>query len=447
MKKRITGIIVTLLVLVAVVAGCSTTMGSVSNDKIKINKYKGLEIPKSAMSAEVTDQEVEAEVNSRLETSSTYVEKKGKIAEGDMVKLDTQVMVGDKAVETLAATDAQIRIGEDYFSFGQAFDNALIGHEKGDKLKEKVKLPDTAGSEYAGKDAVVHVTIKGVGEMKAATLDEEWLKANGDGAKTKEEYYAKVKEERQAIREESLKSGRRYEVVNALVKECEFVKEPTDCIQQMYQSYMDSYEAQAQASGLSLDDYIKNVVGKERSEVEADLKETCANTIKEEYALDLIAETEQITVSEEEMKKEVERLMKDYGFTDENSFFNAFSEDSVKKYLVQTKTIDFLLDNAVEVDPAELKDNSSEVQSTETKTDAPSQGTEDATQEVTPSSDAGNGVSSAAETAGGAAGEAVEDAGAAAISDSDKKEEQKAPAKEEQKTSADEKQTMVEEKK
>lgn len=389
--------IVALLVVVGLLAACSGTdlTGGISNEYIKIKKYKGLEIPKSQVGTTVTDEEVEMEVKARLQSSSssTYEKKKDPIALGDMVKLDVDVIVDGKAVKDLAAKDTQINVGEDYLGYGQNFENALVGHKVGDKIKVTVQLPETAGEKYTGKEAEVQATIKSVEEVKQAEMTDEWLKANGDGAKTKEEYYANIKKYLQDLRDQSVKSAQRYEVIKALVKECEFVDSPVQTgetaapesstenkqahnpkqeVEDLYNNYMQLYETEAKAANQSVEDYLKNMTGKEAGQVKKELKETCDSTIKERYALELICEKEQIALTDEEFNTEVEKVMKENYFTDKSAFLQTYGEDNVRKYILDNKTIDFLLDNAVEVDSAEEATTAAGTQAEgETKVDEP----------------------------------------------------------------------------
>ena len=148
-------------------------------------------------------------------------------------------------------------------------------------------------------------------------------------------------------------------VMEALVKNCEFVKEPTEEIDTLYKSQMSPYETAAQSAGKDLDAYLEEQTGKSADEVKKMVRESCIKQIKQQHALKLIAEKEKMTIEDDEFSSEVADLAIDYNFQDSESFLKAYGEDKIKEYLMNKKVVKFLVDNAVESDKVSKDDFSS----------------------------------------------------------------------------------------
>jgi trigger factor len=110
MKKILSLMLVGIMTLTMLV-GC----GSVSNDNIKIKKYKGLEVEK-VVTADVTDEDVEASIKSDLETLATTEEIKNRPAQkGDIVVIDFVGKENGVEFEGGSGKDTRLELGTGAF--------------------------------------------------------------------------------------------------------------------------------------------------------------------------------------------------------------------------------------------------------------------------------------------------------------------------------------------
>ena len=144
---------------------------------MKIGNYKGLNIGKPEY-VKVTKEEVEKEINALLASKISTKEKDGKSALGDIVTIDFEGFIGDKAFEGGKGSNYDLELGSN--SFIPGFEDALVGYEKGANVDVNVTFPeDYHAPELAGKASVFKCYIHSVKEKVDAVLDDEFAKSFG----------------------------------------------------------------------------------------------------------------------------------------------------------------------------------------------------------------------------------------------------------------------------
>ena len=111
----------------------------------------------------------------------------------------------------------------------------------------------------------------------------------------------------------------------------------------------EQYSYYAQMYGMEIDDFFKQMFGMSS-------KEVAKTTATQEMAINLIAEKEELTISDKAYEEGVKELASQYGYEDTEEFVKAYSEEGIRKALLQEKVGKFLVDNAVQVEPKEDKE-------------------------------------------------------------------------------------------
>lgn len=153
---------------------------------VKLKDYDHIEI--DYVDPEVSEQEIESEIQNYLKKDYMLLPKEGPVAKGDMVKFDFKGYIDDKPFEGGEAKDYELEIGSGQFIPG--FEDGMIGMKAGDKKSINVKFPkDYFEKKYAGKPAKFDVTIKEVSTIKKPKIDEAYLtKLNLPNVKTLEAF-------------------------------------------------------------------------------------------------------------------------------------------------------------------------------------------------------------------------------------------------------------------
>ena len=337
MKKRILACIVAACTVLSLV-GCG---GEIKNDKIKITQYKGLEVDK-VESAEVTDEDVEASIQSTLYTLSTTNEITDRPAqEGDEVTIDYAGKVDGVAFDGGTAEDQTITIGEGKFIDG--FEEQIIGHNIGETFDINVTFPEGYSEELGGKDAVFTITLDKIVERIIPELTEELLPQLSTTATTLDGYRAEVKKDLETSNAESAKSELEQLIWNSLIENCVIETYPEDKMKEVTSNIESQFTYMASYYGMEVSALIENYYG-------ITLEEMAQNLIKQEFAVELIAEKEKLTLTAADYDKGLADYAEQYGYDDVEEFEEMVGKEELQKTLLQKRVGEFLMENCKQVE-------------------------------------------------------------------------------------------------
>jgi trigger factor len=345
MKKRLTAVVAGICAL-SLLGGCAS--GAISNDNITIKKYKGLEVEKVEQIA-VTDEDVEMSIQSDLETLATKTEVTDRAAQlGDIATIDFEGKKDGVAFEGGAGTDYELELGSGQFIDG--FEDGVVGHKIGETFDLDLTFPEDYGSQdLAGQAVVFTVTLKGLQQKNVPELTVDILEQLGTKATTIEEYKAQIRSDLEVSNKETAESTLLASVWEALVDQCEVKKFPEGMLDDYVKNLKEQYSYYAQMYGMEIEEFFKQIFGMSAEEV-------AKTTATQELAINLIAEKEGLNISDKEYKEGMKELASQYGYEDTEEFIKAYTEDGIRKALLQEKVGKFLVDNAVQVEPKEDKE-------------------------------------------------------------------------------------------
>ena len=329
MKKKI----VTLLSLVCASAmlltGCA---GEISNEYITISKYKGVEVEHSG-ATEVTDEDIQAEIDNLLEMYTTTEKITGRPAkDGDTVVIDYVGKIDGKTFEGGSAEDSELTLGSN--SFIEGFEEGIVGHKIKDSFDLELKFPDDYWSEeYAGKDVVFSVTLKGIVKKIVPELTDELVQEISETSKTVEEYKAELRtslEEYYAgLAYESLLTG----AWAAVVENTTVATYPTEELQAIIERYNAQYTQMAEMNGMKFDEFLQVHFQMDEETYNAELSNAAKEQLRDKMMTDLIIEKGKVDVSEEKLNEKYTEYAQYYGYG---------SVDELKTALEEAGTLDML---------------------------------------------------------------------------------------------------------
>lgn len=348
-KKRMTGLICA--VLAASLVGCG---GKPSNEYITIEKYEGLEVEK-AEPPEVTDDMVESYVDKALSYYQDRVEVTDRPAqEGDTVNMDYSGSFDGEAFPGGTDTGSELVLGSGRFIGATeeyaGFEEQIVGHGVGEEFDITVQFPDPYKSnpDYAGRVAVFHVKLNGIYQMVMPELTDDWVKENGNGAQTVDEYREEVRA--------GLAEDAKYEahqntvnaVFNALLPNINVKSYPEGEVEKQVEVLKNQYSAYAQVYGVDLDTFIENYTDISKEEFIKQMQTAAENYVKIQLACELIAEEQKLESDGDEYEKDVAELAKTVGYDDVELFKQSYDEEMIKRTVMQEKVAAYLLENSVE---------------------------------------------------------------------------------------------------
>ncbi len=340
MKKKILTFL-TAICIGATVIGCGS--GPISNDKITIKQYKGLEVDKVEVVA-VTDEMIQSSINSTLQTLATETEITDRaVKDGDVVLIDYSGKRDGVAFDGGTAENQTLVIGSG--SFIDGFEDGIIGHEIGDEFDLNLTFPDPYPNNpnLAGVEVVFTVKLNGITERVYPELTDDLVKEISETATTVDEYKAEVKESLEVSNKESAEYVLQESVWEALSKQCTVKKYPEDRKQEIMDSISSQYSYYAAYSGMEVDEFVKAQFG-------LTLEEMAESTIKQDYAVELIAQKENLKVSENDYKEGLEKYADQFGYSDTTEFEEAVGKDNLENVLLQEKVTNWLVENCKQVE-------------------------------------------------------------------------------------------------
>jgi len=269
-----------------------------------IEGYKDVAVAKP--SVEVTEEEFQAELGQLRESRATIepVEEDRTIADGDWAEISYTGQIegtpeGEPAPEPIKGENAMVEIGGK--DTVEAFTNALRGAKPGQELKAEVIYPaDYAEKKLAGKTVAYDVEVKAIKKRTLPELNDEFAKELGHyenlaGLEASvREYLANRK--RRSVEAET--KGRLFE---ALAAKFNFPI-PESLIQDQIDTRLERGLRALAAQGMQAEQMRKLDFERLRGAQ----RDSAINEVKTNILLDRIAGEENVTVSDEELDRELQ---------------------------------------------------------------------------------------------------------------------------------------------
>ncbi|MDD3251725.1 MAG: trigger factor [Lachnospiraceae bacterium] len=300
----------------------------------KLGEYKGLELTKTPV--DVTDEELEARIQSILEANPEYVEITDRAAkEGDTVDIDFVGMKDGVAFDGGTSEGYKLELGSG--SFIPGFEEGLIGAKTGDELSLNLTFPETYGqADLAGQAVVFDVTVNGIEEKKDAVLDDNFVQRTSDFS-TVDEYRADTLATMESEKEKQAQRQLMSDAIMAVIETSEFDLNQA-AVDQEYESqkqYM-TYMSQT-LYGMSLEDLMAATGMTDES-----MKTDSENIVKEQLLIPAIAEKEGLKAEDADRTA----VAQDSGMT-VDMLKQSYGEEAVEEAALNHRVQQFLLDNAV----------------------------------------------------------------------------------------------------
>jgi trigger factor len=214
--------------------------------------------------------------------------------DGGIVQEDGSI----KAMEGMKGT-RMLEVGSD--SLIPGFEDNLIGMNKGETKKFRVKFPDTYhAAELAGEDSEFTVTINEVKEKKLPELTDEFAKTVG--YENLADMTSKAKEHLIRERNDEVERKLRSDLLQELINKNSF-EVPAALIQAQTRALAQDVAQNLKQQGFN-DDMIKGAVAQELER----LKQRAENQVRASLILEAIAKKEKIEVSAEEIDTEIKSM-------------------------------------------------------------------------------------------------------------------------------------------
>lgn len=311
-----------------------------AKDYVKLGEYKGIEVTQA--DPEVTEEERDSYINYLLTLNPAEGAK-----DGDTVNIDYVGTLDGVAFEGGTASGQNLTLGSGKFIDG--FEEGLVGAKAGETVDLNLTFPaGYQAAELAGKDVVFTVTVNTIMAASPQELTDDYVKGLGIECSTVDEYkqyvYDRMMEDATASYEDKIRTA----VVNDLVENTPFKKDPPEAMVERYtETLTANLTAQAASYGVTLDQFMQLSGGMDVEAYTAEIKTQAEKSAKGYIILKAIADAENLNVSDEELDNRIKELAESAGYESVDEFRQSGDDRGYKEYMMGEKVKDMLRENAV----------------------------------------------------------------------------------------------------
>ena len=308
---------------------------------VELGEYKGVEIEK--VSAEVTEEDIEAEIKKVQEQNAREVTVDRPAENGDTVMIDYEGSVDGELFEGGSAEGYGLVLGSG--SFIPGFEDQLIGASAGADVDVHVTFPEAYhADDLAGKEALFKVKVHEVKTKDYPIVDDEFAQDVSD-FDTLEEYKEDLKKTLAEKKAQEAKAEKQQKVMDVVVGNAK--KDiPEAMVRTSTDDMMNQYAQELGAQGLSMDVYFK-YTGMTPQQLAEQLKPQALANIKNRLVLDAIVAAENIEITDEEIEAEIQRLAESWNM-EADKVRSYMDVDLMRNDMSAQKALEMITDAAVE---------------------------------------------------------------------------------------------------
>lgn len=311
--------------------------------EVELGNYKGIVVTKP--SAEISEEELQEEIMNFTQFYSKMmpITNRDRIEDGDIVQIDFVGTANGIEFEGGTANDYELKIGSN--TFVDDFEAQLVGKKVGDQVTVNVTFPsDYSNTDLAGIDASFLVTIDAIGVRE---FTDAFVAYNTE-YETSEAYKDYLYEGLMESKNYDVQSEIQETILTEIVNNSIFRNIPEREIKEKRAEMLSTYETYASYYQVDLDTYVNSVFGIAMDDFDRELDYYADQYVKETYALAKIAETEKITLTDEEYQKRIEEVMEQYGIQTKEEIEGDYGgKAGLSKVFLEKKVLDYLLEKAI----------------------------------------------------------------------------------------------------
>ena len=227
------------------------------------------------------------------------------------------------------------------------FAEALVGMNAHESKEISVDVPpDFEYPEVAGKSCKFDVTVHIVKRKKPVELNDDFAKGVGSGYESLADMKSKIEAEFAQNEERAVKSKHEEDTLEKLLEGATFVMSPL-IVDHELEHLLEDHQEALRTGRMNVEQYRQYLswAGKSADEIREAARPEAEGRIKRALVLQKVASEHTLTVADEELDAEVERMAKDSS-SEADQFRDLFKDaerrDSLRRMLVSRKALEFL---------------------------------------------------------------------------------------------------------
>lgn len=311
--------------------------------EVELGEYKGVEVETTPV--EVTDEDIEAEINKVREQNSRIVPVEDRaIEDGDIANINFEGFIDGVAFDGGKGEDYALTIGS--HSFIDTFEEQLIGKNVGDKVDVNVTFPEQyQAAELAGKPATFKVEILSIKKKELPEVDEDFVQDISE-FDTVDEYKEDVKKTITERKENAAKVEKENKIIEKIIEDSK-MEIPDAMVDEQARMMVNEMAQNMQAQGFTIQQYMQ-MTGLTAETMAEQMKPQALKRIQSRLVLEAIAAAEKIEISDENVDEQLQKMAENYqmefetlkGYMGENEI------KQMKSDLAVQKAVDLIVEQA-----------------------------------------------------------------------------------------------------
>lgn len=315
--------------------------------EVTLGEYKGVEVQRAK--AEVTDEDIEAEINRVREQNSRLitVDDRG-VEDGDRVTIDFDGYVDGKRFDGGKSEDYPLVIGS--HTFIDTFEEQLVGKLVGEECEVNVTFPEEYHvAELKNKPALFKVKVKEIQKKELPEVNDEFASEVSD-FDTLEEYKKDLAEKLLKEKQTAAATANENKVVEKVVENAT-MEIPDLMIDEQVNGMINNYARRIESQGISFKDYME-VTGMSIDKLAEQMRPAAIKSIETRLVLEAVVKAETLEAGDEAVEEQFDKMAESYHRDKDEikKMYEGERLEQMKEDLAVQEAIDFLVAEAKLVD-------------------------------------------------------------------------------------------------
>ncbi len=265
----------------------------------------------------------------------------------DVIRIDVLGNVEDEKM--VDQKDVEIQLTEERDVLFPGFEEALLGHKKGETVEFSLAVPEEIKSEkFAGKQCDFVVNIAETKEEILPELDETFVKAVGEGFENLEALRLRIREDIEKAELQQRDNRYHDDILTQLVEKANIEFPPVMLDVEVDRMIHD--QAQQIGAGHNLEGYLA-AIGKTDEEARQELRPVADTRLRRSLVLSQLTGAENIEAEDAEIEAEIDKMTASAGQQGaqlRQMFDTENGRDTIRRNLLTRKTLDRLVEIATQ---------------------------------------------------------------------------------------------------
>ena len=303
--------------------------------RFELPQYTGLEV--DVPSIEITDADIDKEIERYREQNAIVRTKDGAAASGDVVTIDYAELDADGNDIASSKRDGfTFTLGSGYNFY--KLDSDIEGMKAGDEKKvTKTYAEEDNVPGYAGKTVTLRVKLDTLKSRELPAVDDDFAQDIKDEYKTVADLRAGIKEKFEKTASDAITREKEEAIMKKLAGEADFVI-PESMIKAELDSRWRNFVRQMGVSEEQVEKFMQ-MQGSTKEAIQNEWRDDAISTIRTQLIMDRIREKENFEISDDELNAECEKQLKNVPDSEKDSY-----KDMIKDEMQFAKVLPFLLE-------------------------------------------------------------------------------------------------------